>query len=175
MVKRYYCDYCDRSFSYSAEARKKHANGHHHKKLYQLHYEHHKTAKQRLQDELSREKCRRFHLQQKCSFGESCIYSHFIDADILKLKEQAREEDEAVRKSKLPTQVKNGEEPTLETWLSKRKEHLQSPTDYRMEDTSKWEFKYSIPSSLENISYLPPSLIPPSAESLLQSTFQDWG
>lgn len=44
------------------------------------------AAKQQLQDEASREKCRRFHMQQRCSFGETCIYSHLTDADILELK-----------------------------------------------------------------------------------------
>nr|XP_045603755.1 zinc finger matrin-type protein 5-like [Procambarus clarkii] len=174
MGKRYYCDYCDRSLPYSVEARKKHDYGHHHQKLKNHHYNKFKSARERLQDELSREKCRRFHSGQDCSFGDTCIYSHLTQIDISNLKQQAMEEEAAVKRSKLPSLVKSGNEPSLESWLSER-EQVQSASNYPMESISKWELKYVIPQALQAMFCLPPSLIPPSAESLLDCDFVDWG
>lgn len=39
MGKRYYCDYCDRSFVDDLEARKKHLNGSVHMRLKKEHYD----------------------------------------------------------------------------------------------------------------------------------------
>jgi U11/U12 small nuclear ribonucleoprotein SNRNP20 len=39
MGKRYYCDYCDRSFIDDLEARKKHLNGSMHMRLKKEHYD----------------------------------------------------------------------------------------------------------------------------------------
>lgn len=39
MVKRYYCDFCDRSFPYSVEGRKKHYNGFQHQQQRTAHYD----------------------------------------------------------------------------------------------------------------------------------------
>lgn len=39
MGKRYYCDYCDRSFIDDLEARKKHLNGSMHMRLRKEHYD----------------------------------------------------------------------------------------------------------------------------------------
>lgn len=39
MGKRYYCDYCDRSFNDDLEARKKHLNGSMHMRLRKEHYD----------------------------------------------------------------------------------------------------------------------------------------
>ncbi|KAG7170044.1 zinc finger matrin-type protein 5-like [Homarus americanus] len=175
MGKRYYCDYCDRTYPYSVEARKKHAFGHYHQKLKTLHYDQFKSAKERLQDELSKEKCRRFHSGQECSFGDTCIYSHLTVADICSLKHQAKEEDNAARKRKLPTLVKDGKEPSLEGWQSMREIQMQPSSDYSVEDLAHWELKYTLPPSLKDVAFLPPSLIPPSSESLLQCEFTEWG
>ncbi|KAK8754319.1 hypothetical protein OTU49_015560 [Cherax quadricarinatus] len=174
MGKRYYCDYCDRSLPYSVEARKKHDYGHHHQKLKKHHFDQFKSAREQLQDELSREKCRRFHSGQDCSFGDTCIYSHLTDIDISNLKQQAREEELQLKKLRLPTLVKNGKEPSLESWLSRKEQKVQSTSDYPVEDSTDWELKYTIPPNVV-VSCLPPSLIPPSAESLLQYEFVDWG
>lgn len=42
MSRRYYCDYCDKTFIDDLEARKKHLSSSHHIKLKKLHYEMHR-------------------------------------------------------------------------------------------------------------------------------------
>lgn len=42
MRRRYYCDYCDKSFIDDLDARQKHLQSSHHIKLRNLHYEHHR-------------------------------------------------------------------------------------------------------------------------------------
>ncbi|KAK7080591.1 Zinc finger matrin-type protein 5, partial [Halocaridina rubra] len=88
MVKRYYCDYCDASYPYSVEARKKHGQGHFHQKLKKLHYEKFKSSKEKLKYELQREKCKSFHSGRQCLYGNSCIYSHLTATDFENLHYQ---------------------------------------------------------------------------------------
>lgn len=42
MGRRYYCDYCDKTFIDDLDARKKHLSSSHHIKLRNLHYELHR-------------------------------------------------------------------------------------------------------------------------------------
>lgn len=42
MGRRYYCDYCDKTFIDDLEARRKHLTSSHHIKLRKLHYEQHR-------------------------------------------------------------------------------------------------------------------------------------
>lgn len=175
MVKRFYCDYCDASFPYSVEGRKKHGQGHFHKKLKKHHYDQFKTAKEKLENELQRERCRNFHSGRHCSYGDSCIYSHLTDTDMENLKQEALKEEEVIQQSKLPTFQKRGKEPTLDEWLSKAgvgkgQSHIQSG-----DIIEEFNIKYKLPACFQDHSNIPPSLIPPSIEDMLSCSFQDWG
>ncbi|XP_042881656.1 zinc finger matrin-type protein 5-like [Penaeus japonicus] len=171
MVKRYYCDYCDRSFPYSVEARKKHINGYQHQKLRTLHYNQYKTAKEKLQEESGKEKCRRFYSGQECSFGDACIYSHLTTGDLNKLREEVYQENEAKRSSKLLSEGRNSSEPSLEKWISKTLTGGDSATKFNIHDETELEVLFKN----RSLASLPPSLILPTPESLLDCNFQDWG
>ncbi|XP_066980195.1 zinc finger matrin-type protein 5-like [Macrobrachium rosenbergii] len=175
MVKRFYCDYCDASYPYSVEARKKHSQGHYHQKLKKLHYDHFKTAKERLEHELQKEKCRNFHSGRQCHYGESCIYSHLTAVDIEHLKMNVLVEEDQTRLAKLPTLQMKGAEPSTEEWTvrmnSKETETGLQPTELIEE----YKSKYKLPSCLKENSDIPQSMIPPSLESLMTCSFQDWG
>lgn len=175
MVKRYYCDTCDASYPYSVEARKKHSHGHFHQKLKKLHYDKLKTAKEKLKDELQKDKCRNFHTLKRCHFGESCIYSHLTTADIDKLQQDANREEENIRQLKLPTFVKQGKDPpSVEEWKSKL-DGQDGKSSTQTDMIQEFEIKYKLPDCLKQFSNIPPSLIPPKVESLLSCSIQDWG
>ncbi|CAL4121658.1 unnamed protein product [Meganyctiphanes norvegica] len=187
MGKRFYCDYCDRLFPYSVEGRQRHINGHHHQKLKKLHYDKFKNPQIRLQDELSKEKCRRFHTGQECTYGDTCMYSHATAADFAELKQKAADAEDALRISKLPSQVLQPIEPTLKDWLEKYKHEEtdnhkiievsnSSSTFKNGEDVAQYiQHHFKFPPELENISNLPPSLIPMTLDELLDCSFDEWG
>lgn len=112
MGKRYYCDYCDRSFVDDIQARKKHLQGSAHIRSYKQHYQ-----KQRgnylyfstyvrirnlvLKDEFlpadlatliaeeeKKEECYKFINAGFCAFGESCYRSHFTRHELNMFRNQ---------------------------------------------------------------------------------------
>ncbi|XP_037799032.1 zinc finger matrin-type protein 5-like isoform X1 [Penaeus monodon] len=181
MVKRYYCDYCDRSFPYSVEARKKHINGYQHQKLWTLHYNQFKNffilliaARERLQEELRKEKCRRFYSGQECSFGDACIYSHLTVGDLNILKDEVYQENEAKRCSQLQSERGDSSEPSLEKWIFKKSKGGNSVTKFSICDETEWKSLFKNPPGMQSVASLPPSLIPPTPDSLLECNFQDW-
>ncbi|XP_068219924.1 zinc finger matrin-type protein 5-like [Palaemon carinicauda] len=173
MVKRFYCDYCDASYPYSVEARKKHDQGHYHQKLKKLHYDNFQTAKERLECELQKEKCRNFHSGRQCHYGESCIYSHLTAADIEHLKKNALIEEENILCLKLPTLQMKGVEPTVEEWKIRLQDKVE--TCFQSTELQDYTSKCKLPECLQENPNVPPSLIPPSLEDLLTCNFQDWG
>ncbi|XP_027232029.1 zinc finger matrin-type protein 5 isoform X1 [Penaeus vannamei] len=182
MVKRYYCDYCDRSFPYSVEARKKHINGYQHQKLRTLHYNQFKNfltlliaAREKLQEELGKEKCRRFYSGQECSFGDACIYSHLTVGDLNKLKEEVYQENEAKQCSQLQSERGDSSEPSLKKWITKKLEGGDSDPKFSIHDETEWEVVFKNSSRMQSVASLPPSLIPPTPDSLLECDLQDWG
>lgn len=182
MVKRYYCDFCDKSFPYSVEGRKKHCTGFHHHQQRQAHYDTFKTARERLEEERRREKCRIFHLGKECWFGESCKYSHHTPASLAALEQQVWEEEEQQRLAQLPTQVQGENEPTLEGWLASQGGEAETTAAplYRLntEDLAKlWKMAPDASTSLRSLlPCLPPSLAPPQpSEDWLTSDYPDWG
>ncbi|RZC36555.1 zinc finger matrin-type protein 5, partial [Asbolus verrucosus] len=60
MRRRYYCDYCDKTFIDDLDARKKHLQSSYHIKLRNVHYEHHRDPRTILKEECEKTPCRRF-------------------------------------------------------------------------------------------------------------------
>ncbi|XP_050696534.1 zinc finger matrin-type protein 5-like [Eriocheir sinensis] len=194
MVKRYYCDFCDRAYPYSVDAFRKHRNGHQHQKLRRAHYDQFKSARERLEDETKREKCRRFFSGQTCSFGDTCVFSHLTQAGSQELQQQAWEEEEEERRMQLPTPIREGREVSVEAWLKQRDtlpimpslvpDTLPGPSSTTRDpashltagpvlmSTSSSSLLSSLPSLPQS---LPPSLFPPTMESLLGVEFAKWG
>ncbi|KAG9303554.1 hypothetical protein G9A89_018450 [Geosiphon pyriformis] len=76
MVRKYYCDYCDRSFPDNAEARRKHLDGAQHQTAVKLHYDSYRNPAEILVENARHPPCRKFLETGHCQFGLSCRYSH---------------------------------------------------------------------------------------------------
>lgn len=103
--RRYYCYYCDVSFPYSREARKRHNGGHTHARLETQHYQQYQNARERYNTEIKREKCRKFLSGKGCNFGEECIYSHTTPQELQELRLKCEQETILEEYGPLPSQV----------------------------------------------------------------------
>ncbi|KAK3867309.1 hypothetical protein Pcinc_027229 [Petrolisthes cinctipes] len=178
MVKRYYCDFCDKSFPYSVEGRKKHYNGFQHQQQRTAHYDTFKSARERLEEEKKREKCRIFHSGKECWFGEACKYSHHTPVTLASLEQQAWQEEKEQRIAQLPSQMQGESEPTLESWLRGCGEKETSATNHNTEDQLRlWQMTPEASATLQSLlQHLPPSLTPPQpSDDWLTYEYPDWG
>ncbi|OPJ75200.1 zinc finger matrin-type protein 5 [Patagioenas fasciata monilis] len=92
MGKRYFCDYCDRSFQDNLHNRKKHLNGVQHLRAKRAWYDLFRDAAAILQEEQTKKPCRKFLLTGQCDFGSSCRFSHMTEQDLEKLSAQVKGE-----------------------------------------------------------------------------------
>ncbi|XP_056384671.1 zinc finger matrin-type protein 5 isoform X2 [Hyla sarda] len=86
MGRRYFCDYCDRSFQDNLHNRKKHLNGVQHQRSKKVWYDLFRDASEILAEEGSKKLCRRFLQRGQCDFGNSCRFSHMTAEDVEALK-----------------------------------------------------------------------------------------
>ncbi|XP_043353907.1 zinc finger matrin-type protein 5 isoform X2 [Dermochelys coriacea] len=126
MGKRYFCDYCDRSFQDNLHNRKKHLNGVQHLRAKKAWYDLFRDAAAVLLEEQSKKPCRKFLQTGQCDFGFNCRFSHMTEEDLEKLNAQVQEE----RRSK----EEGAEVPagTVEDWLEKRAKRLSFAQSNRM-------------------------------------------
>ncbi|XP_069678600.1 zinc finger matrin-type protein 5 [Periplaneta americana] len=171
MGKRYYCDYCDRSFIDDIEARKKHLNGSMHMRLKKEHYNAFRDPKTVLAEESAKETCKRFLRSGECVFGSNCRFTHFTHQDLENLKYQI-EEAEGIQKLKtMEERVPAGDGPSiLASWLQKRTQE-QLSAQLQSESQQLWE----LPASLQGWPDLPPSLQPLNPDTFTNSDFEEWG
>ncbi|XP_064649608.1 zinc finger matrin-type protein 5-like [Lineus longissimus] len=87
MGKRYYCEFCDKSFADNRTNRKNHLNGSIHHRLRKQHYDAFKDATTILAEEALKKPCKHF-LGGYCEFGESCRFSHMTEDIRRKLLQQ---------------------------------------------------------------------------------------
>uniref|UniRef100_A0A8B9Q2G2 Zinc finger matrin-type protein 5 n=1 Tax=Apteryx owenii TaxID=8824 RepID=A0A8B9Q2G2_APTOW len=90
MGKRYFCDYCDRSFQDNLHNRKKHLNGVQHLRAKRVWYDLFRDAAAILQEEQSKKPCRKFLQTGQCDFGSNCRFSHMTEQDLEKLSAQVQ-------------------------------------------------------------------------------------
>eukprot|EP00128_Syssomonas_multiformis_P005674 Colp12_sorted_trinity150504_noHs@26176 len=76
MGKRYFCDYCNKSFMDNPLARKRHLESANHQLQVKLHYDSFKDPSQLLAEELKKQPCKRFQTTGTCDFGGRCKYGH---------------------------------------------------------------------------------------------------
>lgn len=166
MGKRYYCDYCERSFADGAENRKKHLASMHHQKLRKAHYDMFKDATTILEENRLKKPCIKFQNNGECEYGSNCKYSHLTPLDIQQLEEEAR----LVKAG--PPPVEPNIEAKIDAWIesiSKMKENSA---------TSLNVCKPILPTVLVGIPDLPPSVIPPvvvDAYNAPEKNEQIWG
>uniref|UniRef100_A0A5F9CAZ2 Zinc finger matrin-type protein 5 n=1 Tax=Oryctolagus cuniculus TaxID=9986 RepID=A0A5F9CAZ2_RABIT len=128
MGKRYFCDYCDRSFQDNLHNRKKHLNGLQHLKAKKLWYDMFRDAAAILLDEQNKRPCRKFLLTGQCDFGSNCRFSHMSERDLQELSIRVEEERRAREWPLDPPELPEGH---LEDWLEKRAKQLSSAPSSR--------------------------------------------
>ncbi|XP_054614111.1 zinc finger matrin-type protein 5 [Dunckerocampus dactyliophorus] len=173
MGKRYYCDYCDRSFQDNMHNRKKHLNGVQHQRAKKGWFDHFRGFSDILKDEQAKKPCRKFLQRGVCDFGPSCRFSHMTEVELMNL--QRKVQDERRHKEGLEDPVMP--EPTAEEWLSRR-EKRQSGLISKGDATSiedHQETHSDIPPQLFSIPDLPPSLVPPPPGGWKVNINTEWG
>ncbi|XP_043279468.1 zinc finger matrin-type protein 5 [Venturia canescens] len=167
MGKRYYCDYCERSFKDDAEARKKHLSSLQHVKNRADHYNLFKEPAIILREESMKSPCKRFINSGECAFGYGCKFSHYSPAEIWHLRHLvAQKNDEKLHRFSGSRYGPNPKEILDEFFRdpvsSDNTEKLDYPT-------------WSVVPELQNCMNLPPSLWPISPETVTDSDFGKWG
>ncbi|XP_033628478.1 zinc finger matrin-type protein 5-like [Asterias rubens] len=179
-MKRYYCDYCDKSFPDNKQNRRKHMKGGQHQSNEKLHYLNFKAPEEILEEESTKTPCQRFYRTGECSFGVICRFSHLTTQRRHELLNEIEE-----RKHIEASQTKPGEKtnPTVEDWLESRTKRRRTEKETsqtgggEVDDGSSDDSMGvgSLPPVLRGIPDLPPSLLPPSVESLLRIKDVEWG
>ncbi|XP_034565594.1 zinc finger matrin-type protein 5 [Notolabrus celidotus] len=174
MGRRYYCDYCDRSFQDNMHNRKKHLNGVQHHRSKKAWYDHFRDSSAILCDEQAKKACRKFLQKGICDFGPNCRFSHMSEEDMDHLKRQVEDE----------RQLREGPDSFLPgrsigDWLSRRekkKTALGVKGDLKnKEDGEDGEAESDAPPQLLSIPDLPPSLLPPPLGGWKVKVNTDWG
>ncbi|EDO47452.1 predicted protein [Nematostella vectensis] len=164
MGKRYYCDFCDRSFADSPQNRKKHNNGVQHQRNRKLHYDSFKDPAELLAEESSKPPCKKFFSTGTCAFGPNCRYSHTNPEMLL----AAQAEKDAAR------QRDTG--PSVEDWISRWKKRRRIREEKDKVTTEQDEMPvYTLPLGLPPVYLLPPSLRPPPPGGYAQLPGVGWG
>uniref|UniRef100_A0A8C6WPE3 Zinc finger matrin-type protein 5 n=1 Tax=Neogobius melanostomus TaxID=47308 RepID=A0A8C6WPE3_9GOBI len=142
MGKRYYCDYCDRSFQDNMHNRKKHLNGVQHHRAKKAWFDNFKDPKAILIDEQAKKMCRKFLQKGICDFGPNCRFSHMSEEDFLSLKRQVE-----VENSQRHFEDKILSDRRIDDWLSKRERRLNAPV---VKETLRLRWK----NTLKKVTYL---------------------
>ncbi|XP_036973756.1 zinc finger matrin-type protein 5 [Acanthopagrus latus] len=175
MGKRYYCDYCDRSFQDNMHNRKKHLNGVQHHRAKKAWFDHFRDTAAILYDEQTKKPCRKFLQKGICDFGPNCRFSHMSEEDFFHLQRQVEEEQQRKEDSKDRTKP----DRTIEEWLSRREKKqsaISTKGDKKTEeDGEEGQAEINVPPQLLSIPDLPPSLLPPPPGGWKVKVNTEWG
>lgn len=156
MGKRYYCDYCERSFIDDVESRKKHLNSVHHTRLRKAHYAANRDLAALIEEENKKDACRKFRTTGYCPYDEMCNFTHYSKQELQELSFRAEEQKKAA-------EVKL---PSVEDWLKKREDKFADNADKNLQSDL---LKMYDPLTL------PPSLQPISVHHMMNTEFETWG
>ncbi|XP_077354490.1 zinc finger matrin-type protein 5 isoform X2 [Festucalex cinctus] len=172
MGKRYYCDYCERSFQDNMHNRKKHLFGVQHQRAKKAWFDHFRGYAEILKDEQAKKPCRKYLQRGICDFGPSCRFSHMSEAEMFNLQRKVQDER---RRSEDPSEA----EPSAEAWLSTRESRRRSgrvskgAQDEREEEDERTQG--DVPPQIFSIPDLPPSLVPPPPGGWKVHSNVQWG
>ncbi|KAF4113256.1 zinc finger matrin-type protein 5 [Onychostoma macrolepis] len=174
MGKRYYCDYCDRSFQDNLHNRKKHLNGVQHHRAKKAWFDNFRDAATVLNEERTKEPCRKFLQTGQCVFGTSCRFSHMSERHMKMLEQKI---DDEKRQKEDPDQDGSSTERSIDDWLSRREKKLAALTSGRVLKMEEEECAETIeiPPYLLSIPDLPPSLHPPPTGGWRVMLHNEWG
>lgn len=176
MPKRYYCDYCDRSFSDNPVVKKNHFNGTTHQNNRKRHYDSFRDPEIILFEEINKKPCQFFIKKGKCNFGDNCRFSHLTE----EAKEKMREDIERLKSKKTKG------DPEIDSFNEDEfKELVQRLESEQKAEAGKEKTKctnsgvvlpkFSVPSLFQSVQNLPPSLLPPPPDSYLDLELVEWG
>ncbi|KAM6903097.1 zinc finger matrin-type protein 5 [Xenentodon cancila] len=176
MGKRYYCDYCDRSFQDNMHNRKKHLNGVQHHRAKKSWFDQFRDPAAVLYDEQAKKPCRKFLQKGICDFGPNCRFSHMSEEEQLNLMRQLEEE----RHNKEDYEERMIVGRSIAEWLLKREKKqaaLSSKGDLKRskDDGAEVDIDDEIPQQLLSIPDLPPSLLPPPPGGWRVRLNTEWG
>ncbi|KAJ8042760.1 Zinc finger matrin-type protein 5 [Holothuria leucospilota] len=182
MGKRYYCDYCDKSFPDNIQNRKKHMSGVQHERQVKTHYFAFKDPEEILEEELKKRPCRILHQNGYCSFHPVCRFSHLTPQWEQELRKKIslkyQRQEAAVQAQTTPKVEVN---PTLEGWMAKQAsdQRQNSSTNSDQAHSSHTNTAptnlFKMPAEICERTDLPPSVIPPSLDALVRAETLDWG
>ncbi|CAG9864775.1 unnamed protein product [Phyllotreta striolata] len=165
MGRRYYCDYCEKSFIDDIDARKKHLQSSNHVKLRHMHYEACRDPETILREELLKASCRRFFQGGGCPFEGVCRYTHYSPEQLCELRQKVENiQEERRRKNEESLDV-----APPESWVQKYKENNNK------EDNDDVHIFWSYPRHLESRTDLPPSLVKFKPEHFYDDNLEEWG
>uniref|UniRef100_A0A673WPN9 Zinc finger, matrin-type 5 n=1 Tax=Salmo trutta TaxID=8032 RepID=A0A673WPN9_SALTR len=144
MVKRYYCDYCDRPFQDNMHNRRKHIGK--------------KNTAAILYDERTKKPCRRFLNTGQCVFGNNCRFSHMSEGHG---DQNLRMQIEDERRSREDTEHRASPEWSIEEFLTMREKRRATLSSGRYKEDDDNQPANDIPPHFLTIPDLPPSLLPP--------------
>ncbi|KAG7499019.1 hypothetical protein JOB18_027528 [Solea senegalensis] len=175
MGKRYYCDYCDRSFQDNMHNRKKHLNGVQHHRAKKAWFDHFRDSAAILYDEQIKKPCRKFLQKGICDFGPNCRFSHMSEQELFNLK---RHVEDVKRQREDPlNRLMSGR--SVEQWLSRRekkKSALTSKGDLKnKDDIEEAPTESDVPHQFLSVPDLPPSLMPPPPGGWKAKVNNEWG
>lgn len=166
MGKRYYCDYCDRSFKDDSEARKKHLTSLQHAKNRADHYSRYKDPETILKEESAKITCKRFMTYGDCAFGNGCRFSHYTPQMMWELRHIV-----ALKNQALTSAMFQHGEPNPKEIIKEFFENISDEDIVEESDCPLW----NVPVELQNYPNLPPSLWPITSDSITNSSFGKWG
>uniref|UniRef100_A0A8C2CPD5 Zinc finger matrin-type protein 5 n=1 Tax=Cyprinus carpio TaxID=7962 RepID=A0A8C2CPD5_CYPCA len=174
MGKRYFCDYCDRSFQDNLHNRKKHLNGVQHHRAKKAWFDNFRDAATVLNEERTKEPCRKFLQTGQCVFGTSCRFSHMSERQMKMLEQKI---DDEKRQKEDPDRDGSSNERSIDEWLSRREKKLDALTSGRVLNVEEEECAETIeiPPYLLSIPDLPPSLHPPPTGGWRVTVHNEWG
>lgn len=175
MPKRYYCDYCDRSFSDNPVLKKNHFNGTTHQNNRKRHYDSFRDPEIILFEEVSKKPCQFFIKKGQCNFGESCRFSHLTEEE----KEKMRKDIEHLKSRKTTKDSENDSfnEEEFKKLVKRLESNIKTETVNEKAKTNSGVVlpEYPTPTLLQSVQNLPPSLLPPPTDSFLDLELAEWG
>nr|XP_033811517.1 zinc finger matrin-type protein 5 [Geotrypetes seraphini]XP_033811518.1 zinc finger matrin-type protein 5 [Geotrypetes seraphini] len=171
MGKRYFCDYCDRSFQDNLHNRKKHLNGVQHQRCKKVWYDMFRDTFTILLEEKTKKPCRKFLQTGQCDFGSNCRFSHMTEQDIERLTAQVEEERRA--KECLEEKGRKASNCRIEDWLERRAKRQRSARSNRNLTVEAPVFQF--PPGWPSVHDLPPSLHPPPPSGWTVPPNLQWG
>jgi len=177
MGKRYYCEYCDKSFADNPTGRKTHLTGVYHLRNKKAHYDSMRDSKEILADDASKRQCKSFFSSGECRFGDRCQFSHLTPEVKAALLDSVHQKEEAKRQ-KAEALAAVDFRAKLTAWAEERKERLEKEKE--KPDTAKLDKipgfpDYQLSETLKVLPNLPPSVLPPTHDSFLTADFPEWG